>query len=321
MRDMKKPIMFSVIIPVFNVEEYLLQCVESVLCQTYPHYEIILINDGSTDMSGSICDDLKFRDKRIRVFHQENMGLSEARNSGINMSKGEYILFLDSDDYWDNSMFLERLALHIEEHPVDVVNFNFKKRINNNYTKPYFRVKCMEADEEYVNRHEIWIACAWNKAIKTSLVLSNEIFFLSNATAEDVIWCAELLYCASSWSFFNICAVVYRRREGSISNTVNNIKIDWLLKHIINIGSSLESVIDNTTKAIMIQKYLAYQIGAFLTNIWHIKELKTRKKYFSAIDPWIYIMRKSHKLKIIGLYYIYLITKPFRFARFYFNHC
>ena len=90
--------MISIIIPVYNVEKYLERCVESVFAQTYSAYELILVDDGSTDGSGKICDRLAKRDDRVRVIHKENGGLSSARNTGLKMSRGEYITFIDSDD-------------------------------------------------------------------------------------------------------------------------------------------------------------------------------------------------------------------------------
>lgn len=95
---MKNLPLISVVIPVYNVEKYLINCIKSVVNQTYHNFEIILINDGSTDDSGKICDEYKEKDDRIRVIHKENGGLSSARNMGIEESKGEYITFIDSDD-------------------------------------------------------------------------------------------------------------------------------------------------------------------------------------------------------------------------------
>lgn len=98
---------FSIIVPVYNVEHYLGECIDSVISQTYEDYEIILIDDGSTDNSGSICDLYKKRfDNKIKVIHQKNGGLSKARNTGIFYAQGIYIIFLDSDDY-----FLDKNAL------------------------------------------------------------------------------------------------------------------------------------------------------------------------------------------------------------------
>ena len=91
--------LISIIVPVYNVEEYLKECIDSIINQTYKRIEIILVDDGSTDKSGKICDDYAKIDKRIKVVHKENGGLSDARNVGISVSSGKYIAFVDSDDW------------------------------------------------------------------------------------------------------------------------------------------------------------------------------------------------------------------------------
>lgn len=93
---------YSVIVPVYNVEKVLPRCIESILNQTFPDFELILIDDGSTDKSGEICDEYKKKDERIKVVHQKNQGVSKARNVGLDVSRGKYIVFVDSDDYVDN---------------------------------------------------------------------------------------------------------------------------------------------------------------------------------------------------------------------------
>lgn len=94
----------SIIVPVYNVKKYLVKCVSSLINQTYKNIEILLIDDGSTDLSGSICDELLNTDPRIVVFHQKNLGLSAARNTGIKLAKGDFLVFVDSDDYVDEDM-------------------------------------------------------------------------------------------------------------------------------------------------------------------------------------------------------------------------
>ena len=98
--------LISIIIPVYNVEKYLSECIDSVLCQTYEKFELILVDDGSSDNSGKVCDEYEEKDNRVRVIHKENGGVSSARNVGLDNSKGEYITFIDSDDTVD-SQYLE----------------------------------------------------------------------------------------------------------------------------------------------------------------------------------------------------------------------
>ena len=109
----------TVIVPVYNVKDYLERCVESICGQTYPNLEILLVDDGSTDGSGKICDELAKKDTRIKVIHKPNGGLSDARNAGLDVATGDYIGYVDSDDYIEPDMF-EILLTNIEEHQADI---------------------------------------------------------------------------------------------------------------------------------------------------------------------------------------------------------
>ena len=114
----------SVIVPVYNVEKYLKRCLDSIIDQTYSNIEIILIDDGSTDNSGTICDRYTKNDKRIIVIHKENGGLSSARNAGIEIATGKYLCFIDSDDYIENDM-IEYLYCGIKKYDVDIATCGF----------------------------------------------------------------------------------------------------------------------------------------------------------------------------------------------------
>ena len=122
--SMMRANLVSVIVPVYNVEDYLRECVESVIKQTYPHLEIILVDDGSTDGSGAICDEYASKDNRIRVVHQKNKGLSGARNSGLDIATGRYIIFIDSDDYiWEGT--IQGYASLFSQYPdLDLIESN-----------------------------------------------------------------------------------------------------------------------------------------------------------------------------------------------------
>jgi len=112
--------LLSVIVPVYNVEAYVARCVESILNQTYKNLEVILVDDGATDASGAICDTFAAQDPRVRVIHKENGGLSSARNAGLETATGEYITFVDSDD-WIEGDALEKLLAATLEHQVELV--------------------------------------------------------------------------------------------------------------------------------------------------------------------------------------------------------
>lgn len=142
--------LISVIIPVYNVEKYLNKCVESVLNQTYKNLQIILVDDGSTDLSGAICDEYKQKDNRIEVIHKINGGLSSARNAGMKLAKGEFISFIDSDD-WLELTFYEKMKNFIEEHSIDIVMCGAKIIRDNSHVEDrfmYFENNCL------INRNE-----------------------------------------------------------------------------------------------------------------------------------------------------------------------
>lgn len=111
----------SIVVPVYNAETYLKECIESVLQQSFSNYEIILVNDGSTDSSGKICDTLAQRDNRIKVFHEENRGVSAARNLALSAVSGNYVIFLDADDYWLSADCLKILVNEAESYNADIV--------------------------------------------------------------------------------------------------------------------------------------------------------------------------------------------------------
>lgn len=120
----------TVIVPVYNVEKYLRQCLDSIVNQSYRNLEIILVDDGSPDNCGAICDEYAAKDSRIRVIHQENGGLSAARNAGLDIATGEYIAFVDSDD-WVSDVFIETMVSAAEPNSVVMCNFIYWKSENN----------------------------------------------------------------------------------------------------------------------------------------------------------------------------------------------
>ena len=121
---------FSIIVAAYNVAEYLEECVESLVSQNFPdsEYEVLIVDDGSTDgRTGMICDQLTSEFEVVRTIHQENGGLSSARNTGIKYSKGDYLLFVDGDDFWGNPDFLDKLSKNIDKFRSDVIIFSYNK--------------------------------------------------------------------------------------------------------------------------------------------------------------------------------------------------
>ena len=115
----------SIIVPIYNVEKYIKECIDSIINQTYKNLEIILVDDGSPDCCPKICDEYSKKDKRIKVIHKENGGLSSARNAGLDVAKGEYVSFIDSDDVVDEK-FIETLYNLCIENNCDISECNFQ---------------------------------------------------------------------------------------------------------------------------------------------------------------------------------------------------
>lgn len=132
--------LISVIVPVYKVEKYLHRCIDSILAQTYENIEVLLIDDGSPDQSGAICDDYQAKDSRVRVFHKENGGVSSARNLGLRESKGDYIGFVDADDYISPEMYQSLLNL-IEQNKADIAICGYQKEIDKDKFEPYWKDK------------------------------------------------------------------------------------------------------------------------------------------------------------------------------------
>jgi glycosyltransferase involved in cell wall biosynthesis len=122
----------SVVIPVYNVEKYLHRCVDSILTQTFQDFEIILINDGSQDKSGVICDEYALKDKRVKVIHKKNARVAAARNDGIRIAKGKYLSFIDSDDWIEPEMY-QQMVFKAEELTLDLVMCDYKKKSDGDY--------------------------------------------------------------------------------------------------------------------------------------------------------------------------------------------
>lgn len=222
-------IKFSVLIPVYNVEEYLAACLDSVLQQTYTNFEIILTNDGSTDRSGQICEEYASIDDRVFVYHQENKGLLLARRKSISFSSGEFSLFLDSDDSWKTNT-LEIIYNTIQSTKADMVIFNWD-RLNKKKVLPgkkNFNDKEIELGitkdriiEKFLRTNELNSLCI--KAVKSSLIDKNRDYsHLEGLTmGEDALQSVPLLLKAKKIVYINDSLYNYRVNEDSTTNIFN----------------------------------------------------------------------------------------------------
>jgi glycosyltransferase involved in cell wall biosynthesis len=209
----------SIIVPIYNVENYVRQCINSILNQTYTNFELILVDDGSTDKSGKICDEYSIKDTRIKVIHKENGGLSSARNSGLDIATGDLIGFIDGDDFIEDDMYEVMYQLLVEFN-ADIVECNFKKVMEKSLNP-------LENDEIYDGKIEIgdnWFALkklleqpirnvAWNKLYKRELFVNLRY---PNKLYEDGFLTYKLFYKQKKYVFVNLDKYNYVQREDSI---------------------------------------------------------------------------------------------------------
>jgi glycosyltransferase involved in cell wall biosynthesis len=211
----------SVIVPIYNVEPYLRRCIESIQSQSYSKTEIILVDDGSPDGCGDICDRYALSDPRIRVVHQENAGLSAARNAGLAEASGEYCLFVDADDWCEPEMVASMIsAARISGVDCAIVGYSIDYRDDG-----YGIVKVPESDRVFRGRSGISEAIfaldsmgmfnvVWNKLYRRDLLEQNDILFRHDAVpGEDLIFNAEYFRCIGSCAFVASVLYHYERRE------------------------------------------------------------------------------------------------------------
>lgn len=216
---------FSVVIPVYNCEKYVRQCILSVLEQKYDNFEVIIIDNGSRDQSVNEIKDI-LDDKRIKfIVFEENRGISAARNEGIRYSQGDYIIFLDSDDFYVDSCFFERLNNLIENKATDLVLFNSCKYFDDknvfvkNKILNHISINNLSLEDSIkfiVENFELSPAC-WDKALKRQFIIDNKLSFVNGIRGEDVEWYNRVLSKVSTLMHLNGTVHAHRVRTDSTS--------------------------------------------------------------------------------------------------------
>lgn len=256
----------SIIFPIYNVEQYLLQSVNSIRQQTYKNIEIILVDDGSKDTSPILCEQLKKQDERIVVIHKENGGLSDARNAGLKISTGDYVCFLDSDDYWDDDKALALLMGKIEKTGAEIVQFHrkwFDEKHNLVSIKKFHDYSQIEQknSEEIIKQMVRWgeinvHACL--SVISRKFLIDNGLFFKQGIKSEDIEWGMRVFACNPKIAFVNEAFYVYRvKRDGSITSNIDYRHLCDLCETIKNIVKMLET--QNTPVSQSLLSYMMYQ--------------------------------------------------------------
>lgn len=296
---------FSIVIPVYNVEKYLDACVESVLSQTFRDFEIILVDDGSPDRSGSMCDGWAQKDSRVKVIHQENGGLSVARNTGIRSATGEYVMFLDSDDWWDNVLVLEKLAESLALTEPDVLSFNYRKAYDGRLEPLYFPETLPSSaaaeDLKQILESDLWVTGACNKAIRRTLLSENALYFRTGITSEDIDWTMRLALCADRFAFANVCVFIYRQHASSISHSLSVKKIECLCGNVRECVRLLECA--DEKKAELLKPFVAYQYGTLLHNVANLPAAERSKELMAGVKEmkWLLNCSDNGKVRLLRL--------------------
>lgn len=213
-------IVLSIIIPVYNVEQYLNQCIQSILTQRYQDYEIILIDDGSTDLSGKICDAYAQKDNRIKTIHKINGGVSSARNTGLQTIKGKYLTFIDPDDFIDTDTYAENMNMLINHSEIDILQYPFCKFHSAEYIEaPVSSCQYITGTEAIFSNW--WSGSPihysiWNKIFKKEIF--NHITFLEGHVSEDTRLLVDFYKKVKTVYLSDKGLYYYRIRESSLTS-------------------------------------------------------------------------------------------------------
>ena len=296
----------SVIIPVYRVENYLNQCVDSVLRQDHPDFEVILVDDGSPDRCGDICDEYAARDPRVKVIHKENGGLSDARNAGLAAASGDHVLFLDSDDYWNDPHVLTRLAARIALTHAELLNFSYQKCCEDtgkseayfSETQPMPHPLALTEQLSWLTERGLYIASACNKLIRRELL--EGLTFRRGVFSEDIEWCANLLLRAASVDFVPESFYCYRQRSGSIRHSIGDKNCRDLRDAILACLRLCDAADEDHLEAL--RRYSAFQYGTFIAN--QARAENPQKDCIADLAPHAAILRHhggNKKLMILDL--------------------
>lgn len=210
----------SIVIPVYNVEKYIRECLDSIIHQTYTNLEVILVDDESKDLSGHICDEYALQDSRIKVVHKKNGGAASARNAGLDLVTGEYINFIDSDDYIDNH-YIELLVNNLEKHNADISICSFYDLYTNTIIQHNVENKEFTNIQYIKNYLTDWTSgILWNKLFKKELF--DNVRFIEGRRIDDEFFTYKGVLNSKKIIQFNTPLIYYRQRMSSVMQNDKN---------------------------------------------------------------------------------------------------
>ena len=298
----------SIIVPVYQVEKYIRQCVDSILAQTFTDFELILVDDGSRDKSGQICDEYAGMDERVKVIHKENGGAADTRNRGMEQAIGNYFMFVDSDDYIAPTM-VECLYKNILNENADITACNYLYLFENDRKKDFVtnaKSEILTGTEIFYNRkngrnYGFWTV-VWNKLMKRETV--GKVRFRSGKYYEDEFWANEIYQMDIKIVTISECLYYYRQHENS---TMRQKKIARSLDLI-------EAYQERIYIYLKEQKYSDQAYKVLVYSLEHLEESKSlitnedeRKKYIQAENRTKDIVNQLKKRKLSKIQRVSLV--------------
>lgn len=299
--------MFSIIVPVYNTEKELERCVRSVTCQSCGDYELVLVDDGSKDSSGAMCDCFAEEDSRIVAVHQMNSGSSEARNTGIRTAKGDYLLFLDSDDLWSDPNALAELKSLIENNPVDVICFGVEiYEDDGTFVKARIPTACDGDDQskETVLRHLIYtnqyFSASYVKVLQREWFLKNNLFFVKGLlSGEDGEWSARVMVnCNTIAVYPKAFYKRIRRKSGSITSSLGKKNISDVLTAVESGVRIAQEQAENNALRDLYLEYWAYQYAMLFGLTYPIHKDPEYSDIIKRFQQYKWLLKYDHVKKV-----------------------
>ena len=300
----------SIIVPVYQVEKYLRQCIDSILAQTFTDFELILVDDGSKDRSGTICDEYAGIDGRVRVIHKENGGLSDARNTGLERAVGKYFMFVDSDDYIASTM-VEHLYNSIQSERADIAICNFCHVFDKKEKKDFstdIKAEVLRGKEIFYYRkndrsYGFWTV-AWNKLYKRETF--RNIRFRFGKYHEDEFWANDIYQMDIRVVTIPECLYYYRQRDNSImgkESIARNLDILEALRERILIYLEKQEYTDQAYRVLIYSLEYLDKCRRFITNGYEKKLFIQAEKQTKDIIQQLK-KRKLSKIKSVSLVFM-----------------
>ncbi len=289
---------YDLIIPIYNIEQELGRCLDSILLQTYRNFRAILVDDGSTDGSSLAAQAYANRDPRFEYFRKKHGGLSDARNFGITKAACEYLLFIDGDDFIEADT-LETIDSEITRMPVDVLEFNGwfeengkkSKRINN----CYIDAGTVKNGKDFILDNLMsgyLVAPVWLKAVRSSLILRQNHFFANGMLHEDELWTPKLYFLADTAKYIDKCLYHYVQREGSIMHLADKAVNAVHAKQIFyQLEAYYKSLPITRQERNILTSYLSRQM---------VDACQTSQKEGMSLQDKKFMIRNAKDLKSIG---------------------